>query len=195
MARSTAVTDSRADGSSAVRSGTTSIGNSLIALAAIGVGLVLVATGAGSSPVGAVPLVGLGAASLAWAVVVLVRDRVPGLRASFASAVGAVVLWVGLAALSSVGVTTVPPLLPMVSSTLLLLAIAGVLAVRLRPDASAPTHGGRTARPRPGAGRYVITLFAGAAVVAAVTTPALAQTHAGAFAVPHGSHGSLHDTR
>lgn len=195
MARSTSVADSRAGGSIAARSGTSSIGNSLLALAAIGVGLILLATGAGSSPVGAVPLLGLGAASFAWAVVVLVRDRVPGLRASFASAVGAVIVWVALAALSSIGATTVPPLLPMVSSTILLLAIAGVLATRLRRDASAPVDDGPTAHRRPGAGRYVLTLFAGAAIVAALTTPALAQTRAGAFAVPHGSHGSLHDTR
>lgn len=195
MARSLAVADSRAGGSSATRSGTTSIGNSLLALAAIGGGLILVATGAGSSPVGAVPLLGLGAASLTWAVVLLVRDRVPGLRASFASAVGAVIVWVALAALSAIGATTVPPLLPMVTSTLLLLAIAGVLAVRLRNDASPPVDAARTTSRRPSAGRYVLTLFAGAAVVAALTTPALAQTHAGAFAVPHGSHGSLHDTR
>jgi hypothetical protein len=38
----------------------------------------------------------------------------------------------------------------------------------------------------------VLTLLAGAAVVAAITTPALAQPNAGAFAVPHGSLHSSH---
>jgi hypothetical protein len=194
--------DARAGGDTAVRSGTTSISNSLLAMCALGAGLVLIATGAGSSPVGAIPLVTLGVAALLWSVVVLVRDRVPGLRASFAGAVGAVVVWVGLYGLASLGVTTVPPFLPTLSSTLLV--VAGVLARRLRrvtlastaPDEleldALVTRASRRPRREPSTGRYVLTLLAGAAVVAAITTPALAQTNAGAFAVPHGSLHSSH---
>lgn len=191
-------TDSRAGGSLAVRPGATSLGNSLLALAAIGSGLVLLAAGAGSSILGAVPLVGLGAGSLVWAVIVLVRDHVPGLRASFAATVGAIIVWVALQGLASVGLTTVPPLVPMLSSTLMLLVIAAVLAVRLRrvtvdEDETPGSGDRRPADPsRPHAGRYVLSLFAGAVVVAALTTPALALTAAGEFAVPHGTHGSLH---
>lgn len=196
--------DVRVGGDTAVRTGTTSIANSLLAMSALGAGLVLIATGAGSSPVGAIPLIPLGVAALLWSVVVLVRDRVPGLRASFAGAVGTVVVWVALYGLASVGVTTVPPFLPTLSSTVLLLIVAGVLARRLRritlastaPDEleldALVTRASRRPRREPGTGRYVLTLLAGAAVVAALVTPALAQTSAGAFAVPHGSLHSGH---
>lgn len=177
-----------------VRSGTTSVGNSLLALAALGSGLVLIATGAGSSPVGAVILITPGVMSLAWAVVVLVRDGVPGLGASFAVAVGSIIGWVAVEALATLGATTTPPLLPMVSSTIMLLVIAGVLAARLRERADGDRGRSRGTERRPvSTGRYVLTLFAGAVVVAALTTPALAQTNAGAFAVPHGTQGSLHE--
>lgn len=44
----------------------------------------------------------------------------------------------------------------------------------------------RAARPTPG--RLLLALFAGAILVAAVTTPGLAATTAGDFAVPHGEH-------
>lgn len=196
--------DARAGDDTGTRQGTTSISNSLLAMSALGTGLVLIATGAGSSPVGAVPLVALGVGALLWAVVVLVRDRVPGLRASFVGAVGTVVVWVALYGLASQGVTTVPPLLPTLSSTVLLLVVAAVLARRLRTltlEETAPEEleldalvTPRSRRPHraPSAGRYVLTLLAGAAVVAALTTPALAQTQAGAFAVPHGSLHSGH---
>lgn len=196
--------DVRAGGDTAVRTGTTSISNSLLAMCALGAGLVLIATGAGSSPVGAIPLVTLGVAALLWSVVVLVRDRVPGLRASFAGTVGTVVVWVALYGLASLGVTTVPPFLPTLSSTVLLLIVAGVLARRLRRvtlASTAPdeleldallTRASRRPRRDPSTGRYVLTLLAGAAVVAAITTPALDQTNAGAFAVPHGSLHSSH---
>jgi hypothetical protein len=199
MSTSTARVTARADDGVSARAGTTSIANSLLAMAALGAGLVLVATGAGSSPVGAVPLVVLGVGALLWAVVVLVRDRVPGLRASFVGAVGTVVVWVTLYGLASVGVTTVPPFLPTLSST-----VAGVLARRLRRLTLASTapeeleldelvaHRSRRPRRAPSTARYVLTLLAGAAVVAALTTPALAQTRAGEFAVPHGSLHSSH---
>lgn len=153
---------------------------------------------------GAIPLVALGVAALLWSGVVLVRDRVPGLRASFAGTVGTVVVWVALYGLASLGVTTVPPFLPTLSSTVLLLIVAGVLARRLRritlastaPDEveldALVTRASRLRRREPSTERYVLTLLAGAAVVAAITTPALAQTNAGAFAVPHGSLHSSH---
>ncbi|MGK9147999.1 hypothetical protein KXS11_10270 [Plantibacter flavus] len=178
---------------------TTSIGNSLLALAAIGSGLVLVGTGAGSAPVGAVPLLVLGVASFVWAVVVLRRDRVPFLRTSFAAAVGTIIVWVVIDALASLGATTAPPLGPMASSTIMLLAVAGVLAARLRRETLGAEHTEATTVPRrprtprqPSTARYLLTLLAGAVVVAALTAPALAQTHAGEFAVPHGSLHSGH---
>ena len=89
-------------------------------------------------------------------------------------------------------------------ATVLLLIVAGVLARRLRrvtlastaPDEleldALVTRASRRPRREPSTGRYVLTLLAGAAVVAAITTPALAQTNAGAFAVPHGSLHSSH---
>jgi hypothetical protein len=118
--------------------------------------------------------------------------------------VGTVVVWVALYGLASVGVTSAPPLLPTLSSTVLLLVVAGVLAARLRRvtlASTAPeelqldalvTRANRRSRRVPSTGRYVLSLLAGAAVVAALTTPALAQTNAGAFAVPHGSLHSSH---
>ena len=39
----------------------------------------------------------------------------------------------------------------------------------------------------PGVARYLLGLAAGALVVAALTTPALAATEAGEYAVPHGT--------
>jgi hypothetical protein len=118
--------------------------------------------------------------------------------------VGTVVVWVALYGLASVGVTSAPPLLPTLSSTVLLLVVAGVLAARLRRvtlASTAPeelqldalvTRASRRSRRVPSTGRYVLSLLAGAAVVAALTTPALAQTNAGDFAVPHGSLHSGH---
>ena len=67
----------------------------------------------------------------------------------------------------------------MLVASLLDLAIAIGITWILRRDPATPP-----APLRPG--RYLLGLGAGALVVAALTTPALAATEAGAAAVPHG---------
>ncbi|MDQ1555082.1 MAG: hypothetical protein QOI02_84, partial [Actinomycetota bacterium] len=62
--------------------------------------------------------------------------------------------------------------------------IAVVMAVHVRRATDF-----RAAPRAPSAARYLAGLAVGAAVVAALTTPALASTEAGRFAVPHGTHG------
>ena len=72
--------------------------------------------------------------------------------------------------------------LPMLVASLLDLAIAIGITWILRRD---PARAAVPLRP----GRYLLALGAGALVVAALTTPALAATEAGAAAIPHGPDG------
>lgn len=187
---------------------TTSLGNILLAFASLGAGLVYTAVGAGSAPVSATVLVAIGLASMAWAILVLVRDRVPAPRTSLTASIAAILAWVALAGLSSIFPEAVGglPLVPLLASTVMLLYVSIVLAVRFRASqsvsatASAPATAGpdeTTAEPpsaptaarRTPAGRFLIGVAAGGFIVAALTTPALALTNAGEHAVPHGTHG------
>jgi hypothetical protein len=189
---------------------TTSLGNILLAFASLGAGLVYTAVGAGSAPVSAIVLVAIGLASMAWAILVLVRDRVPAPRTSLTASIAAILAWVALAGLSSIFPEAVGglPLVPLVASTAMLLYVSIVLAVRFRAtqaaaatttatatatatvDATAaePPSAPTTTRRTP-AGRFLVGVAAGGFIVAALTTPALALTNAGEHAVPHGTHG------
>ncbi|MFZ4896241.1 hypothetical protein ACL9RL_17500 [Plantibacter sp. Mn2098] len=179
----------------------TSLGNVLLAFAALGAGLVYTAVGAGSAPVSAVVLVAIGLLAMVWAVLVLARDRVPASRVSLGAAVGAILAWVVLAALGGIVPEAVGglPLVPLLASSVMLLYVAIVLAIRFRAeqqqsaqtDASDHRHPEVTRSPARGtsAGRFLLGVTAGGFIVAALTTPALALTNAGEHAVPHGTHG------
>lgn len=166
-----------------------------LALPAIGAGLIVIAVGAGSPiPLAAVFLL-LGGSQAAWGLAVLGLERIPFPRLSLPLFLATTLLWgvlVGLTtvlhdstAFASIG------LFPMVCASGLSLAIALTLVVRIR-NARAAT-GARAPRSsvdsgqRPG--RFVLSLVIAALVVSGVTTPALAATTAGQFAVPHGEHG------
>ncbi|MGG7465120.1 hypothetical protein [Plantibacter sp. YIM 135347] len=191
---------------------TTSLGNILLAFASLGAGLVYTAVGAGSAPVSATVLVAIGLASMAWAILVLVRDRVPAQRTSLTASIGAILAWVALAGLSSIFPEAVGglPLVPLLASTVMLLYVAIVLAVRFRASqaaataetgaaaatadgdttsSAAPASTAQTTTRRTPAGRFLVGVAAGGFIVAALTTPALALTNAGEHAVPHGTHG------
>ncbi len=169
------------------------------ALFAWGAGLIHIAVAAGA-PLGVlVPLTTLGVAELVWGITALRRGRMPLVRTTLAVAVIATLAGLVLALFDLMA------WIPLMSSSLMLVAIAGAAAVTLRR--AARTVAGRkmagrkmagrrmdgrvadaeaSARPSTPAGRTLIGVVAGALLVSALTTPALAQTNAGDYAVPHG---------
>lgn len=159
------------------------------ALFAWGAGLIHIAVAAGS-PLGVlVPLTALGAAELVWGIAALRLGRMPLVRTTLA--VGVLAILGGLV----LALFDVMAWIPLVSSSIMLVAITGASAVTLRRAArgmdSRPADGGSSdagasARPSAPAGRTLIGVVAGALLVSALTTPALAQTHAGDYAIPHG---------
>jgi hypothetical protein len=74
--------------------------------------------------------------------------------------------------------------------TLTVVAAQGWLQrqARLQRQASVRGASGGGASGGAGAGRLLLGAFAGAVAIAAITTPGLAASTAGQFAVPHGSH-------
>jgi hypothetical protein len=146
---------------------------------ALGAGLIHLALVIGSPLAIGIPLLLVGIAEFAWGVFTFTAGAVPFARAARIAAVVPILGWVAL--LVSVGAEAVPGIrvLPMLVASLLDLAVAVAITVVLRrADAEA-----RPIRPGP----YLLSLGAGALVVAALTTPALAATEAGDFAQPHGS--------
>jgi hypothetical protein len=73
--------------------------------------------------------------------------------------------------------------------TLMILAATSWLS---RRSPNLPGGFGENASGRPGAGTLLAAAFAGALLVAAITTPGLAASTAGQFAVPHGEHAGGH---
>lgn len=127
---------------------------------------------------------GLGAAQMLWAVVVLARDDVPLRRVVAGANVAVALLWL---VTRTIGIPIGPePWQPEATGradvlcTLLELALVAVLLVL--PWLAA---GERRSPVRAGAGRFVALMFAGAVAVAAVTTPALADTPASGRAHGH----------
>lgn len=182
----------------------TTITRTWLAMAAIGAGLIHVALGAGAPLVLAVPLVAIAAAEVLWGVLAVLRDRVYFPTVALFGALAPIGLWALLITAASVAgapeLLAPMPFLAMGSATLFDLFIAGVLAVRRRRAARVtgssvparePAPAAEAAPAEPSVGRYLIGVLAGACVVSALTTPALANTHAGQYAVPHGTlHGS-----
>ncbi|GAA1937766.1 hypothetical protein [Agromyces allii] len=175
---------------------------------ALGAGLVLIAVGAGAmgAPTWgiavAAALIGSGLAALGWAVAALRTGRAPAPRAALAVAL---VLIGGSGALFASGVASVVGIatLPMLAADLFALVVAFGAAATLRSVRSATaSEAGRAdaaGAPRTttadvrSANRPIVSavgVAAGAALVAALATPALAGTRAGEEAVPHGEHGA-----
>lgn len=152
---------------------------------ALGAGLVHLALVIGSPlPVG-IALVLIGAAEFVWGVFAFAAPALPLARIARVAALVPTLGWVVVlvvGAASSAGAIGGLRVLPMLVASLLDLAIAIGITWILRRD---PARAAVPLRP----GRYLLALGAGALVVAALTTPALAATEAGAAAIPHGPDG------
>jgi hypothetical protein len=148
------------------------ITRSWMAFAAIGAAVIHFALVIGSPPALGAVLAVLGAAEFAWGILTLSRDRIVVPRIARVGAIAPVIVWGLAVVLGSVLVTPIAGLnvVPMIVATLFELFIAIGISVQLR-EARPPA----TAAP----GRYLVAMFAGALVVAAITTPALAFTQAG----------------
>lgn len=145
-----------------------------IAFAAIGSGLIHLGLVLGSPLALGVPLGILGLAEFAWGVFTFASETVLLPRVAMVVALAPVVGW---AVFLVAGSPTLLAFVPLAVTTLFELFIAAVLAVHLRrPSTDAPA-------PTP-LGRYLLGLAAGALVVAALTTAALAATQAGQHVSP-----------
>ena len=162
-------------------------------LAAFGAGLVLLALAAGAGgPAGGV-LAGVGIAALAWGVLSLHLGRPIAPGATLAVGVA---LLVGAAALVGSGFagTAGVPAGPLLAASVFAAVVAAQAAAVVRRRSRAGTPSQAKGLPD-GARRAAIDgrlslagLVAGALLVAALATPALAATEAGRLAVPHGEH-------
>ena len=149
-----------------------------VAFAAIGTGLIHLALVLGS-PLGiGIALGALGLAEFGWGVLAFARETVLLPRAAIVVAAVPVAGWTLLLVVSSVtenpGIAASLGFLPLAVASLFELFVIAVLGVHLRrrrePDA----------RPAaPGVARYLLGLVAGALVVAALTTPAIAAARSG----------------
>ena len=147
------------------------------ALASWGAGLIHFAVAAAAPLPLLVAFAALGAAEFAWGVAALRANRVVLPRTTLIVAVAA------LGASVAVALAGVMAWLPLLCSSVMVVfvAAAAALVVRRRSQgrgaaASAPARPGRT----------LAGFVVGAALVAALTTRALAATDAGQYAVPHG---------
>ncbi|MGN7249753.1 hypothetical protein [Arthrobacter sp. SAFR-014] len=132
-----------------------------------------------------------GAALLGWTVAGLSRNRFPVPRASAlllpaaAAAHGAAIVLGAGSGMAGLGISHLAALL----LTLMILAATSWLG---RRSPNLPGGSGQDASGRLGAGPLIAAAFAGALLVAAITTPGLAASTAGEFAVPHGEHTGGH---
>ncbi len=126
-----------------------------------------------------IPLVVIGAAEFAWGVFAFTAPALPLPRLARVAALVPILGWVALLVLGGMGAIGGLRVLPMLVASLLDLAIAIGITWILRRDPARPPV---PLRP----GRYLLSLGAGALIVAALTTPALAATEAGDAAIPHG---------
>lgn len=164
-----------------------------LGFAALGAGLIHLAVAAGAPPLLLAAFAALGAAEVAWGVAALARRTVPGPRTALAAATLPTLLWVGLlladagavhGAAHAAGVhrsggpeAAALPVGPMLAGSLLDLAVAAVLAVRLRragPDVPSP---------EPGVWAYLAGVLGGAGAIFAITSVALGGTAVGQSAM------------
>ena len=132
-----------------------------------------------------------GGVLLGWTIAGLSRNRFPlprtfaaVLPAAAAAHVAAITLGAGTG-MAGLGISHLAALL----LTLMVLAATSWLR---RSSQKLPGIPGRNAAARLGAGQLLAAAFAGALLVAAITTPGLAASTAGQFAVPHGEHTGGH---
>ncbi|MDQ0864145.1 hypothetical protein [Arthrobacter globiformis] len=132
-----------------------------------------------------------GVALLGWTVAGLSRNRFPLPRASAlllpaaaTAHVAAIVLGAG-SGMAGLGISHLAALL----LTLMILSATLWLG---RRSPGLPRGSGQNASGRLGAGTLLAAAFTGAVLVAAITTPGLAASTAGQFAVPHGEHAGGH---
>ncbi|GAA2032496.1 hypothetical protein GCM10009819_15670 [Agromyces tropicus] len=160
-------------------------------LAALGGGLVLTALGAGAGGAPRVVLAGLGVAALGWGACALRAGRVLAPRATLATAVGLLVLG---GAAAAAGALAMLPGAPVAAAAAFVAVVALSAATMLRADRRrredpAPAASvGRNRSPGGETARSLTGLAAGAILVSALATPALAATEAGRSAAPHGEH-------
>ena len=165
-----------------------------LGFAALGAALIHLAVGAGAPLPLAILLVGFGIAELGWAIVTLVRAQPIALRVTLGAVLIPVFVFAATATLGSgLGVSAAEtglPIYPMLIASLFNLFLAGSLAIIIRQShnakpASATDKSVREAQP---AGwRFLTALVLAGLVVSGLTTPALAATNAGLYAVPHGA--------
>lgn len=133
-----------------------------LGFAALGAGLVHLALAIGSATWLAAALIAIGAAEFLWGVFTVSRPGVPVPRVAIAGALVPIVAWVGLLVVGVDG----PRPGPMLAATVLDLAVAIGVAAGLR----------RAPRPEP---RHpLLGIAIAAALVAAITVPALIATEA-----------------
>ena len=165
-----------------------------LGFAALGAGLIHLAVAAGAPSLLLATFAVLGAAEVAWGVAALGRRTVPIPRTALAAATLPTLVWVGLLLAGSPGThgaahaagahasgamaaAAALPLGPMLTGTVLDLAVAAVLAIRLRrarPEVPSP---------EPGVWAYLGGVFGGAGVIFALTSAALGATVVGRSAM------------
>ncbi len=177
---------------------------SWLAFAALGAGLIHLALASGAGIPAAVALVVLGGVEFGWGVGVLSRDRflVPRVAVvvAFVPAIGWSALLLMAVALEEPLLASVFPVFPMAIAVVFTLVIAAVLGRQARATCASSMTADEAPTPEKAVGveprqaerpyRYLIGLLAGALVVSALTTPALAATTAG-IDNPHDHHGGL----
>jgi hypothetical protein len=150
-----------------------------LGFAALGAGLIHVALVLGS-PFGiGMPLLLIGAAEFAWGVFAIARPELPVPRVVRIGALIPLLGWAVVLGLTAGNLTTGLRVLPMLVASLFDLVLAFAITALLRrvPE--------RALRPLP-AGRYLLGVAAGALLVGALTTPALAATEAVESGIPGG---------
>lgn len=161
--------------------------SSMVAVFGLGTGLVHLAVGAGSPPPFFIVFVLAGVVEIVWAATSFLRGRVPAPRSFAIVTLLPVAFW---AASIALGIGGLLPLGPLAAASALGVVSAGVVLFSLRrPADAAPspaTDSSEVSDEHPW--RFIGSLAASAAIVAALVTPALSGTYAGQFAVPHGSH-------
>ncbi|TFD62059.1 hypothetical protein E3T39_03350 [Cryobacterium suzukii] len=172
-----------------------------LGFAAIGAALIHLAVGAGAPLPLSILLVGFGLTELGWAVVTLSQSRPVAIRVAFGATLIPVLVFATTATLGSgLGVSAAEtglPMYPMVIASLFNLYLAGSLAVIIRKKAHAsPAAVSERTRTvaQPGGWRFLTALVVAGLVVSGLTTPALAATNAGLYAVPHGAPSGVHSS-
>ncbi|GGD37007.1 hypothetical protein GCM10010915_17210 [Microbacterium faecale] len=145
--------------------------------AAIGAGLILCAVGAGAGVPAAIGLVALALAEFAWAVATMHTRRVLAPRSALAASVAIVAGATLLLFTARIGLAPFLALLALHGAV----GIAAAVVLRRRAR-DQPISATDSRMP------LVAVIVVQAMAVAAVTTPALADTEPGDMAVPHGTH-------